>query len=267
LIGLKELFGSSVVDYVKQSHNYDTYDPTKIKQFWGKGMTVTRVLPDLSVDRTNITEKIKSNFYDYIVYGSIWRCNSYLENILKYYSPSRIIAVDGEDHTAIHKSFDYKIQYFKRELIHETEKIQPIWFALPTCKNATNTQKVKNFAYINPLNLSTYIYDNETDYYNDYKEARFGITLKKAGWDCMRHYEILGNECLPYFINLDKCPPRTMTSFPKKQLINVFEKLNSKVSPEQVYNDFSEEILTIFRDKLTTKSLAKYFIETVTANQ
>jgi hypothetical protein len=263
LIGLKELYGSSVVDYTKQSHNYTSHDPNDIKRFWGQGMTVTRVLPDLDVDRTNITDRIKNSFYDLVVYGSIWRCDSYIEEILKYYPPHKVVAVDGEDHTSIHQCINLNVQYFKRELVYNTNKIQPIWFALPTSKISSNTKKIKDLAHINPLDRSTYIYDNEKDYYNDYKEARFAITLKKAGWDCMRHYEIMGNECIPYFIELEKCPPRTMVSFPKQEIIEVFHKLNAKESPQAVYELYKEKVLSVFNEKLTTKALAKYFIETV----
>ena len=71
LIGLKELFGADVVDYNKQEHNYTTYDAEKASKLYGMGMTVTRVLPDLEVDRTDITSKIKNKYFDYIVYGSI----------------------------------------------------------------------------------------------------------------------------------------------------------------------------------------------------
>ena len=49
LIGLKELFGSDVVDYNKQHHNYDTYDIESAKKLYGKGMSVTRILPDLQL--------------------------------------------------------------------------------------------------------------------------------------------------------------------------------------------------------------------------
>lgn len=267
LIGLKELFGNKIVDYIKQSHNYITHDPNDIKRFWGQGMTVTRILPDIEVDRTNITEKIKNRFFDYIVYGSIWRCDSYLNEILQYYPSSRIIAIDGEDHTDIHPSIKHKIQYFKRELVYNDSVIQPIWFALPTCKATTNTTKTRDIAFINPLDRNTYIYDNEQDYYNDYKQSRFGITLKKAGWDCMRHYEILGNECLPYFFNLEQCPPRTMVSFPKKEVLEIFNKLNQKDSPAKVYEDYKPTVLSIFNSKLTTKALAYYFVEAITSNE
>jgi hypothetical protein len=31
---------------------------------------------------------------------------------------------------------------------------------------------------------------------------------KKGGWDCLRHYEIIGNGCMPYFENIEKCPKK-----------------------------------------------------------
>ena len=94
LIGLRELFGADVVDYNKQAHNYTTYSQEAASKLYGKGMTVTRVLPDIEVDRTDITSKIKNKYFDYIVYGHIWRFNSYLDKILEYYPPNRVIAVD-----------------------------------------------------------------------------------------------------------------------------------------------------------------------------
>ena len=82
LIGLREMFGADVVDYNKQLHNYDTYDPIAASKLYGKGMTVTRVLPDIAIDRTDITSKIKNKYYDYIVYGHIWRFNGYLNDLI-----------------------------------------------------------------------------------------------------------------------------------------------------------------------------------------
>ena len=91
LIGLKELFGASVVDYNKQSHNYITYNEQAAKKLYGKGMSVSRVLPDLEVDRTDITSKIKNKYFDYIVYGSIWRCSDYINKILQTFFIVNII--------------------------------------------------------------------------------------------------------------------------------------------------------------------------------
>ena len=52
-------------------------------------------------------------------------------------------------------------------------------------------EKTKMLSNMIPGNLSTYIYDNEIDYYNEYRSSYFAITMKKHGWDCLRHYEIM----------------------------------------------------------------------------
>ena len=39
---------------------------------------------------------------------------------------------------------------------------------------------------------------------------------KKAGWDCYRHYELLMNGCLPFFLDINDCPELTCRSLPKK---------------------------------------------------
>ena len=65
----------------------------------------------------------------------------------------------------------------------------PINFSIPKeklCKNYVS--KTKILSDLIPGDLSTYIYKNEEDYYNEYKQSYFAITKKKAGWDCMRHY-------------------------------------------------------------------------------
>lgn len=257
LIGLKELFGSDVVDYNKQSHNYDTYDEQAAKKLYGMGMSVTRVLPDLEVDRTDITTKIKNKYFDYIIYGSIWRCNDYIETILKYYPKNKVIAIDGEDETNIHEVFNLGILYFKRELEYKHERLFPISFAMPTTKVNFVKDKTRDVAICNPTDRSSYIYKNEKDYYEGYQESRVGITIKKAGWDCMRHYEILANGCLPYFININKCPDLTMVSFPKQLCIDLMN--NAKiVNVPTLYDQFADKFKDHFLEHNTTNALAKY---------
>jgi hypothetical protein len=229
---------------------------------YGRGMTVTKVLPDLEVDRTDITSKIKNRYFDFIVYGSIWRCDDYIQKILQHYPKNQVIAVDGEDETNIHKNFDLGILYFKRELTFEHSRLFPISFAFPTSKVNFNKNKTKDFSFITPLNRNTYIYDNEKNYYADYNQARFGVTLKKAGWDCMRHYEMLGNGCIPYFLNIEKCPVHTMTHFPK----SLCEEINSNaehLKNDDLYNKFIDKFESHFLAYNTTEALAKYFINKI----
>lgn len=264
LIGLKELFGANVCDINKQEHNYTTYDVERASHLYGKGMSVTRVLPDLEVDRTDITSKIKTHYYDFIVYGSIWRCHDYIEEILKFYSPNEVVVVDGEDEQNIHPSYQLGVLYFKRELTRKYERLYPISFAIPTCKLNFNTTKIKDYSFITPLDHQTYIYNNEEDYYKDYSEARFGITIKKAGWDCMRHYEILANGCIPYFLGLNGCPEFTMIHLPKKILLDIsYQIASQKDSLANIYDKHINKIITHTMNNNTTKALANYFMEVI----
>jgi hypothetical protein len=263
LIGLKELYGADIIDFNKQAHNYDTYPQDKASKLYGMGMTVTRVLPDLEVDRTDITSKIKNKYFNLIVYGSIWRCNDYIDKILEYYPTNKIVAIDGEDETNIHPVYNKGIPYFKRELVFNKPRMFPINFAIPTSKVNFNTNKVKNAAHITPLNKSTYIYKNEKDYYNDYNQARFGVTVKKAGWDCLRHYEILGNGCIPVFYNIDQCPDLTLKYFPKKKCSDVLKDLNSGEKPENVYEKHIDSFKAALYNNCTTVAVAKKTLDTL----
>lgn len=261
-IGLKELFGADIVDVNKREHLYTSYPEEAAKKLYGMGMTVTRQLPDLDVDRTDISNKIRSKYFDLIVYGSIWRCSADLQRVLQYYPKNKVIAVDGEDETNIHSAYNEGIYYFKRELKYDKFNLHPIAFAAPTSKLNFNTKKVKDFSFITPLDKNTYIYKNEKDYYNDYNEARFGVTLKKAGWDCLRHYEILMNGCIPYFIGIESCPDLTMFNFPKELCKNVIKDLKT-LKHGDVYEKYINDFHKHFYKHNTTKALAKYLLETV----
>jgi hypothetical protein len=78
-------------------------------------------------------------------------------------------------------------------------------------------KKVRDFSLLIPGKGSTYIYGhNETLYHQQYAESLYAFTMRKAGWDCMRHYEILGAGTVPYFLGLDHMPPNTMSLFPRE---------------------------------------------------
>jgi hypothetical protein len=55
---------------------------------------------------------------------------------------------------------------------------------------------------------TSYAFSDEAEYYADLQSARFGITGKRAGWDCLRHYEQAANGCVPCFRDLDRKPAR-----------------------------------------------------------
>jgi hypothetical protein len=63
---------------------------------------------------------------------------------------------------------------------------------------------------------TSYAFTSENEYYKDLQESRFGITTKRAGWDCLRHYEIAANGAVMCFRDFDlkpeTCAPHGLTS-------------------------------------------------------
>ena len=94
-------------------------------------------------------------------------------------------------------------------------------------------KKDKIISSLIPGVLATYIYTNETDYYAEYERSLFAVTKCKGGWDCMRHYEILANGCVPYFEDIERCPQKTMVLFPRELLLEgnqLFNQVKQKTA-------------------------------------
>lgn len=147
----------------------------------------------------------------------------------------------------------------------------PIGFAISETKMVTAIPpKDRDFAFIIPGDLKTYIYTEESEYYKDYQRSYFAITRMKGGWDCMRHYEILANGCIPYFLDIDTCNPNTMHFLPKEliqQAMNlpgvskgsIDHKKFNKAKYEEILNKLIEHTHTY----LTTRAMADYLLQTM----
>ena len=256
--GLRELYGDSVVDSTQIISLYKEYEG-RIPQrhLWG-AMTAFWLIGDNNIDRTNIEGKIKDNFYDLIIYGSIKRCKDYYDLITKYYPDNKIILIDGNDETELDPLYK-KHLYFKRELVNEHPNLKPITFGIPTSKLAKpNKTKTQEYATCIPGQPETYIFKEEQPYYEDYQKSYYGVTMKKAGWDCMRHYEILGNYCMPYFTDLEDCPKDTLSNFPKELLFEAKELANN--FNEQRYYNILDQVFEYTKQHLTTKNIAQNII-------
>lgn len=149
----------------------------------------------------------------------------------------------------------------------------PIQFSIPESKVVPCVpDKEQAFATVNPYDRSTYIYDNEKDYYEDYQRSYYAITCKKAGWDCMRHYEILANGAIPYFVDLDKAPDDTMVFLPRELILEAMhlegvDRETMTIDFERFdkarYFEIAEELLEHTRRYLTTRKMAEYVLERV----
>jgi hypothetical protein len=138
-----------------------------------------------------------------------------------------------------------RIPYFKRELMPETlayrwyltlpKAVAAQWmrfapfkktaFAIPEEKIVTSLpakDKLMASHIVDPEvaahfnGASTgYAFNTEAGYYGDLRRSHFAITTKREGWDCLRHYEITANGCVPCFRDLDLkssfCAPHGLT--------------------------------------------------------
>ncbi len=147
----------------------------------------------------------------------------------------------------------------------------PIEFSISENKIVSKIpHKDKDFATIIPGQRNTYIYDSESEYYKDYQRSYFAITCKKGGWDCLRHYEILANGCIPYFINIDQCSPHCMHRLPKeliKEAMNLegvsYGKIDHTKFNSKKYYAILNKLLEHTRQYLTTRSMAQYLLDTM----
>lgn len=149
--------------------------------------------------------------------------------------------------------------------------IYPIQFAMPEAKVVHSIPpKDQDFAHVIPGDYSTYIFNAEQEYYHDYQRSYFAFTWKKGGWDCLRHYEILANGCIPYFVNLEQSDPQTMYFLPKELIMEAmllpgvhYGKINHTLFDHERYYEILSELLEHTRKYLTSKQMASYLLETI----
>jgi hypothetical protein len=273
--GLRELLGADAVDVNRIPALYEQSEEGKSKMY-GRGYTLYANLPDIDVDRENIESKIDAGYFDLVFFGNIWRCDRYLQTILRRYPPSRVAFIDGEDETRMRWSLFGRGIYFKRELdVPLAPFIQPIFFAVPAGKfvgdeafehNLRNKSRV--FAPCDPRDRSTYVFLTESAYYQQYQNSYFGVTMKKGGWDCMRHHEIVAQGTAPYFLNLENCPRATMHLLPREKLMELRALADrdpdmASQAARDRYTYLMRDLFYFYRRKFTTVALAEHVLRVV----
>lgn len=253
--GGRSLFGPH--DYIESRPARYMYRGYPNKQaLYGKGFTLYCRLeePAQGFDQDQIRQWIADKVFDLIVYGSVFRNLEHWDLVQRVYPKERIIFIDGEDITGIRADAYGRGLYFKRELITDSmPDLYPISFGIPKDLIVDPGPKTKEFAHIDPADTSTYIHETEETYYRDYQSSYFGWTQKKAGWDCLRHYEILMNGCFPAIREVETIPPLTMSGFPKDIIRGYFQKYGYTVTDE--YYDSLHLMIERFRQECTTEAL------------
>lgn len=144
--------------------------------------------------------------------------------------------------------------------------IIPFPYAIPDKYVLTSVpEKTQLFAELIPGTTTNYMFGQgeQEAYYKHYQSSRFAKTQKKGGWDCLRHYEILMNGCIPVFENLEHCPTTTMVTFPKELVLSAINDLLPwEETPERIslYNSYVLKLLEHTRNYCTISALTNRFI-------
>ncbi len=225
--GFRSLYGADCVDYPKKERMYRDYILPPGVQTYGRMFTVWRTLDNIDINRENIPERIINNDYDLIIFGSIHRSYELFKRFKPYLKKNKTILLDGEDHVRP-KLGARGFLYFKRELVPKMryyytykltprfiynhlpppKSMRPTAFAIPKEKITWDIARESKKSLL-PLHIvdeevrlsdlvpqdadTGYKFDTEEEYYANLREAKFGITVKRGGWDCLRHYEIAAN--------------------------------------------------------------------------
>jgi hypothetical protein len=247
-------------------------DWINVEELYGKGHTVfaklqTSMIKTIKIEQFgSIQEKIKNKSFDKIIYSSIWRNSDHIDLATSKYEPNNIVVLDGEDHSQV-LNIATKVTYYKRELEQPFDRIcNPISFTYPSYFNPkveSNRKKKFLLAPCVPGLMESYIFDTESSYYQQYSNSYFAITKKKAGWDCMRHYEIIKSGCIPYFPDIHFKPPMIMKTYPiglQCQANNLFDTCVR--NPESIETTLFDEISQVrdgFMGWLNTSATSKIY--------
>lgn len=294
--GLRSLHGDDVVDFPRKNHLYKDYQKD-ISQLWGRGFSYSKLL-DSSFSYIDYPNKELIDGCDLVVmsvHHTVHKCpdiiNFQLDHLRKNYH-GRIAVVDGHDLTdGYNFAFAYTPYIFKREIVDDYSPFLPISFGIPKEKIRTDlAEKKKVLSSLLPAdhshpNRKTHSYNTEQEYYDEYAQSYFALTCKKGGWDCMRHYEIMANGCIPLFADVEDCPKNTLTTLPKECLTEA-KKLSFmdlpaltftkneitdanyvRYNPENDWTQLGEELCEDYLDYCrafcTTEAMAESFLERI----
>lgn len=202
LIGFRELYGTDCVDYPRKPMMYGEF-PT----VYGRGFTIwSRPIQDIRRNEENFTD------IDLVIYSNYRRQKPVDWRVLvrnKNQAP-RIVYVDGNDDGEVESGVR---PFFKRELLQPCEGVFPIGFGIPgwlVRPLAPDLKSQLHQTHIQDPDFTSetaYKFTEEKEYYDDLARSFFGITMRKGGWDCMRHYEIMAAGTVVMFKNFDAKPP------------------------------------------------------------
>jgi hypothetical protein len=277
--GFRELMGNDFVEYPKKKILYGDFSETPKNTLHGMGFSLCSTpITDIIYDRNNI----KMKDFDVVIhgsgfiYGDFWQ----VEHPNQFWTDGNDLYGDAPRKINFNNENVIGTQYlskcFKRELVEYIPSVWPTGFGIPRDKITNNTMEKKLlFQSTAPSDAcfqenSAYIFDNEKDYYTNMQQSWFGLTCKKGGWDCLRHYEILASGALLLFRDYDKKPSQcspidlpTLAYSSQEQLNNIMNILLVDNKPTPHYIELHKQQHKWLLDNGTTYARAAHMLQTI----
>ena len=158
-----------------------------------------------------------------------------------------------------------KLDYVLSAVNENQKYLFPLSYSIPLkfIKSINQVKKTRLFSPLIPVDKKTYIYKDEDSYNKNYSESYFSFTYRKGGYDCLRHYEILANNSIPFFIDINNIPNKTMTTFPKSIVKNAMKSLKNNSKKKYIFDRYIQQLNTYTINNLTCEKTAENFINLI----
>lgn len=97
-------------------------------------------------------------------------------------------------------------------------------------------------------------------YLKQYQQSKFALTIKKGGWDCFRHLEILASGAIPVMPDIDQCPEWAMAFYPKAAMSEVTRQVLQNI---EIDNSFTGALHSFFIENLTAEAMSRRLLNHV----
>jgi len=294
LHGLRMVLRDDCVDYPRKKIMYHDFSDTPKNTLHGRGFSLlTTPIPDIS-NRDIFNQKFDVVLYgdghmygeephqkefDDLANGNVWILDGH---DLYGVAPLKITYNDEE---IIGNQFK---KSFKRELIVKESEVFPTGFGIPKerIKPIDFLSKQQPYQKTAPAaaifsdivemggGFSHHKFTEEEDYYNDLSSSWFGLTCKKGGWDCLRHYEIIASGTLLLFRDYDQkpklCSPQELPCFSyrnKEELESLMNTLVVNNKPTDKYINMLDQQREWLYNVATTEARAKQILSVLESYQ
>ena len=244
LHGLRQLPGLEVVDYPRKECMYEGGRQCKVAPEFGVrggGFSLYGFLtePHGGIDRSFIWQRLAAGWFDAVLIGNVWRQWGFLLQWRELFAAQPLLLLDGDDDQRLYPRSGTRLRQFgigtgltnllelpsthmfKRELTNRSRKwglrlnVHPLAFSIP---ESLISLKLPNKSQLFPSHIvdrdlsnklgasANYVFADEQSYRSDLASSRFGITTRRAGWDCLRHYEIAAAGAVICFRDLAQKP-------------------------------------------------------------